>query len=100
MQLESLACEVLVDAYFALRVSSLHVSRGLGVRSDGQVVVEVQQHRRVAFDGQQQVAEVSQYVRADRLALQAPGESEQQILVDGDREVVRPELREPFEEGT
>src|SRR5579871_6106574 len=49
---------------------------------------------------QQHVAEIAEHVRADCLALEAASEPRQELLVDRQREVIRPELREPLEEGT
>ena len=48
--------------------------------------------------GEQQVGEVAEHVRADRLALEAAGEPGEELLVDRDREVVGPELRQALEE--
>ena len=98
MQLEDLARQILVDADLALRVAALDLLRGLRVRADGLEVVQIQQHRRVRLDREQQLAEVAEHVRPDGLALEAAGEAAEQLLVDRDREVIGPELRQPLEE--
>ncbi len=98
VQLENLARQVLVDADLARRSAALAPLRELRVRTHRQVVVQVQQHRRMALDGQQQVAEVAEHVRPDDLALETAGEPAEKLLVDRDREVIGPELREAFDE--
>ena len=47
---------------------------------------------------EQQVREVAEHVRPDRFALERAGEPEHRDLVDGHREVIRPELRQPLDE--
>ena len=100
VQLEDLAREVLVDADLALGLAARRAPRRLRMRTDGEMVIEVQEHRRVRLGREQQRAEVAEHVRPDRLALEAAGETGEKLLVDGDREVVSPELRQPLGERT
>ena len=66
MQLEDLAREVLVEAGVADEA-------GHGVGADRARVVEIDQHRRVAFRRQQHVGEAAEHMRPDRLALVGAG---------------------------
>src|SRR6185503_4951946 len=94
VQLENLAREVLVDAEFAIAVRSTPVAtlRELRVRSNGSLVVQVQNHRGMRLDGGQHVREPTRNVRPDRLVLQRAREREDLRLVGGNREVVGPEV--------
>src|SRR6185436_13617293 len=94
VQLENLAREVLVDAEFAIAVRSTPVAtlRELRVRSNGSLVVQVQNHRGMRLDGGQHVRESTRNVRPDRLVLQRAREREDLRLVGGNREVVGPEV--------
>src|SRR6185369_11051102 len=61
VQLEDLARQVLVDVEFAptLRIAAaLQKTRGARIRADRRLVVEVQQHRRVLLDREQQIREM------------------------------------------
>src|SRR5690606_26174166 len=42
--------------------------------------------------------EAAEHMRANRFALEGPGEAEHGGLVDGNGEVIRPEVREPLDE--
>ena len=67
------------------------------VRADREVIVQVQQHRRMRLGRDQQVAEAAEHVRADGFALKAAGKPGEQLLVHRDREVVGPELRQALD---
>jgi hypothetical protein len=98
MQLQDLARQVLVEAALSL----LPLSRAHGgeaARADRLRLVQVQQHRRMANGGEQQVFEAAQHVRADGIGLEATGQTDHQQLVDRDREVVGPEVHQPLHEG-
>ena len=98
MQFEDLAREVFVEARIAAasRRGAARERRG-GSRRLG--VVEIEQHRRMALDRKQQVLEAPEHLRADRFALIGARDPEHDGLVDRHREVVRPEVHEPLDEG-
>ena len=98
MQLQDLARQVLVEAARSL-LPLARPHAGQAARTDRLRLVEVQQHRRMAHDRQQQVFEAAQHVRADRIGLEAAGQPDDQELVDRDREVVRPEVHQSLDEG-
>src|SRR3954471_23251665 len=54
----------------------------------------------MSLDSKQHVREVPEHVRANSFALETSGEAEHEILVDRYGEVVRPEIRETFDEWT
>src|SRR3954451_18675643 len=62
VQLEYLAREILVEPAAA-------VDAGHRSRTDRGTVVEIEQHRRMAFDRQQHVGKAAEYVRPDRFTL-------------------------------
>ena len=66
VQFQDLARQILVEAAVA-------IDAGDRVGTDRLGVVEVQQHRRMAFGGEQHVGEAAEYMRADRLALIGAG---------------------------
>ena len=94
VQLENFARQVLVDAELAIagRRASVATLRELRARADRSLVVQVQDHRGMRFDGGQQVGEPARDVRPDRFVLQCSGEREHLRLVGGDREMVGPEM--------
>ncbi len=98
MQLHDLASEILVDPHAALAVATPQKTGRLRMRTHGDVIVEIQQHRRMLLDGEQQIGEVSQHSRTDGLPLQRAGDSQHGDLVHRDRKVVGPELCEALEE--
>jgi hypothetical protein len=101
VQFEDFTREVLVDIQLAITTTTARRElRCARVRTDRRVVVEVQQHRGMLFDGQQQVDELSRDVRANRLALHGARQAKHRDLVDRYREVIGPELGEAFEEGS
>jgi len=91
VQLEDLACEVLVEP-FRTPVA------GLGVRPDGLRLIEIDQHRRMLLDGLQHVGEAAEHMRPDRLALEAARNPPHLALGDRDREMVRPEHHQPLDQ--
>ena len=64
-------------------------------RAHGFDVVEIEQHRRMAFDRSQQIGEAAEHMRADRLALIGAGHAHD--FVGGNAEMVRPEPDQPFD---
>jgi hypothetical protein len=51
----------------------------------------------MSFDSEQHVGETPEHVRTDSFAFEASCESEHEILINRDREVVRPEIRESLD---
>src|SRR5262249_33725701 len=86
VQLENLARKVLVDPDTRC-LPPRAALRGRGIRSDREVVVEIQLHRRVRLDREQHVREAAEHVRADGLPLETAGEPSEKLLVDRDGEV-------------
>ena len=72
--------------------------RDVRVRPDAQPVVEIEQHRRALRGRHQQVFELPQHMRADRVALVAGHQVTVGSLVDEHVEVVEPEVRHHFVE--
>ena len=66
MQFENFARQIFVQAAAA-------IDAGDGIRSDRLGIVEIDQHRRVAFGGEQHVGETAEHIGADRFALVAAG---------------------------
>src|SRR4029077_16850796 len=73
VQLEDLARKILVDTYLARHPAALCPARKFRVRPHRLLVIQIQEHRRMGLDAKQQVVEVAEHVRADRLALETPG---------------------------
>nr|ACN58763.1 conserved hypothetical protein [uncultured bacterium BLR8] len=96
VQLEDLARQVLVEAERA--VARGRALREHTVRADGARLVEIELHRRVLLDREQQVRELAEHVRADGLGLVGAGERHHHELVGRHREVVRPEVHEALDE--
>ncbi len=96
VQLENFARQVLVDAELAIagRRAPVATLRELRARPDRSLVVQVQDHRGMRFDGGQHVREPARDVRPDRFVLQRSGEREHLRLVGGDREMVGPEMHQ------
>ena len=69
------------------------------MRSYGDVIVQVEEHRRMLLDRQQQVGKVAQHARADRFPFQRARHSQHGDLVHRDGEVIRPELSDSLQEG-
>ena len=63
-------------------------------------VVEISQHARVRFRSEQQVLETAEYMRPDRLALHRRGIQRSRALVGGNREMIGPEMHQPFAEAS
>src|SRR5262249_22722043 len=82
VQLEDLAREILVQAPGA-------IDAGDGIGPDGNEVVEIEQHRRMALGGEQHVGIAPEDVRPDRFALIAAGHVRH--LFPRHAEMVRPE---------
>ena len=87
MQLQDFTREILVEA-----TAAVDAGRRLGPDRTG--VIQVHQHRRMRFDGEQHVRKAAKDVRADRLALVGAGQ--RAYLVGGHAEMVRPEPDQPF----
>jgi hypothetical protein len=92
VQLEDLARQVLVEAALALGVGGGGALRGEALGADRADLVEVDQHRRVTLDRDQQRLERAEHVRPDRLGLERAGDRSERRLLDRDREVVGPEV--------
>src|SRR5882724_6200096 len=52
------------------------------------------------LDSKQHVRETSEYVRTNRFALQTSCEAEHEVLINRHCEMIRPEVRQPFDEWT
>ena len=87
MQLQNFARQILVQSPAA-------VDAGNRVRPDRRGVVEIEQHRRMGFGGEQHVGEAAEHMRPDRLALIGAGETRH--LVGRHAEMVGPEPHQPF----
>ena len=98
MQLHRLSRQVLVDTRLAVGIAARDVSGGPGVGAHRQLVVQVEQHRRVPLRCQQHVAEVAENVRPNGLPLVAARERGQHALIDGDGEMIGPELSQALDE--
>ncbi len=88
VQFENFAGEIFVQSLVA-------IDAGDGVGAHRLDVVEIEQHRRMAFGGQQKIGEAAEHMRADRLALIGAGHGND--LVGGDTKMVRPEPHQPFD---
>ena len=95
VQLHQLAAVVLVEPRTP-RVGRETSARDLLARRLRLPVVEVEQHRRVASRGQQQVAEPAEDVRTDRIALVAREQHAPLSLAVEHVEVIQPEIDEHF----
>src|SRR5258705_7912043 len=92
MQLNDSAGEIFVQAPLA-------VLPGAGIRTERLLVVEKKQHRRMLLDRLEHVAEASEYMGPDRLALERAGPHPRQLaFVGGNAEVVGPERHQPLDE--
>jgi len=100
MQLEGFPCEVLIDTNAAAALTASEQTSSLGVRPNRHVIVEVQQHGRMPLDGKQHVREAPKYIRTNCFALQTTCEAQHDVLVDRHCKVIRPEVRQPFDERT
>ncbi len=91
MQFEDLARQIFVEAAFLPQP-------GNRVGADRARIVEIDEHRRMGFGGQQHVAEAAEHVRADDLAFIGAANLAHVALVRRHAEMVRPEPDEPLEE--
>src|SRR5260221_14040675 len=92
MQLHDFAGEIFVQAPLA-------VLSGAGTRTERLLVVEKKQHRRMLLDRLEHVAESSEHMGPDRLALKQAGPDPRQLaLVGGNAEMVGPERHQPLDE--
>jgi hypothetical protein len=91
VQLHHLAREVLVEPDMAALA-------GLRIRADRQHLIEIEQHRRMAFDGEQHVDKAPGDVRPNRFALERAGEAANDRPDTRDRKVIAPEARHPLQE--
>ena len=87
VQLQNLACNVFVEATGA-------IDAGDRIRSNRIDVVEIEQHRRMALDGQQHIGEPADNMGPNGLALIGPGHALN--LVGRDAEMVGPEPDQPL----
>ncbi|MGB6445963.1 MAG: hypothetical protein WBF47_12405 [Xanthobacteraceae bacterium] len=88
VEFERLARQIFVEALVA-------VDAGNRIRAHRLNIVEIEQHRRMAFDRKQQVGEAAKHMRADRLTFEGAGHADD--LVGGDAKVVRPEPHQPLD---
>jgi hypothetical protein len=100
MQLEGLSRKVFIDPHAPPSFATLEQMSRLRVRPHGHVIVEVQQHCGMALDSEQHVREAAEHIRANGFTLEAARNSEYEILIDGNGEVVRPEVREALDKRT
>ena len=87
VQFEDFPREILVEALVA-------IDPGDRIRADRLRVVQIEQHRRVAFGGEQELDETAQHVRTDGLALVAAGHYRS---VAADAKMVGPEPHQPLD---
>src|ERR1700691_3938042 len=96
VQFQNLAREILIQAKCsAARGGPTPCDR---IRSHRLLVVQVQQHRRMRLDREQQVVKSSHDMRSDRLALETARDAKHRGLVDRDREMIAPEIHQPLDE--
>ena len=88
VQFENFAGEILVQPLIA-------IDSGDRTGPHGARIVEVMQHRRMAFDSGEHVGKTPEHMGADRLALVGAGRGN--VLVGRNAEVVRPEPDQPFD---
>ena len=88
MQFENLTRQIFIQALVA-------VDAGNGVRAHRRRVVQIEQHRGMAFDRDQHVGETAKDMRPDRFALISAGHRND--LVGRNAEMVRPEPHKPFD---
>src|SRR5579864_4883940 len=98
MELKGLPRKVLINTNAAAALAPIEQTSSLGVRTHRHVIVEVQQHGRMPLDGKQHVREAPQYIRTNCFALQTARQSQHEVLVNRHCEVIRPEVRQPFDE--
>ena len=102
VQLENFPRQIFVQPQLApLRIGGqalLGQLRRRRIRSDGQLIVQKLEHRRVFFDRQKHIGEITQYMWPDRLTFETPGQPENRHLVDGNGEMVAPEVHQPLHE--
>ena len=92
MQFKNFAGEIFVEP---LAVEAA----GVGARANRTLVVEIENHRRMRFNGDQQVREFAEHMRTYRLALErAGGRPKTLALGDRHREMIRPKGDQPLDE--
>ena len=97
VQFENLARKVLIDPQAMLARAPLGALREQRIRADRGLIVEVQQHRRMARRGEQQVREAAEHPRPDRLALETAGNSKHSYFINRNGEVIGPKIGEVLE---
>src|SRR3546814_15494783 len=94
MQLQELTRQVFVEADDPAGPAALRFPHHRTIRADGPSLVEIDQHRRMPLDRQQEVRKPAEDMGANRLELQASGQGLQYRLVGGNRKVIGPERSE------
>src|SRR4029077_16357954 len=90
VELENLARQILVE-------TTLAVLAGHGIRPEGLLIVEEEEHGGMRLDSQQHVGEAPEDMRSDRFALEGTGDDAHMgPLRRRDGEMVRPEHGEPL----
>ena len=98
VQLENLARKILIDAEAPLARTPRGALRQNRIRANGSLIVQIQEHRRMARRGEQQIREAAEDPRPDCLALEAAGEPQYRRLIDRNREVIGPKIGEVLQE--
>jgi hypothetical protein len=91
VQLQNFAAEIFVEPFSCAPASHR-------IRADRLRVVQINLHRGMALDGQHHVGKFSRDVRAYRFALEGADEQRALRLRNRDREMVAPEIDQPFAE--
>ena len=98
MQFHDLAREVFVQAALVAGIARRRAFGGGAVGADGARLIQKNLHRRMTLGRDQHVLEAPEHVRADRLGFERTGEHRDGRFFHRHREVVRPEMHEPFDE--
>src|SRR5438105_6022729 len=91
VKFENLTAQIFVEA-------AAGALAGQRIRTDRLRVVEIELHRRMAFDRQHHVGEVTRNMRPNGVPFEGAGEQRTLRLLNGNREVVAPEAHQAFAE--
>jgi len=95
VQLQNFPRKIFVDVELSIVIGALRRAlRNLGVRADGRLIVQVQDHGRMRFHGQQQIDKPPAEIRPDDFILQRRGQPEDLHLVGGNSEVIGPKMHQ------
>jgi hypothetical protein len=93
-----LAAEILVEAASGPAEAGGDRAR-LAIGADRLGLIEIEEHGRMLFDGEQHVGKFAQDVRPYRLEFEQTGEADHGQFVGRDREMIGPEMGHPLEKG-